>query len=375
MVTITSTSSPTPVAPTTALTSSNTSSPQDNAPLYLTNFSAQTSAALLGLSQPRSLGDLEALFAQISSELGETQTKTEGFSRAAQSSARSTTLLAAARNLLEMLGVALTVEVEAKEIAKQEGIITEKKDELSTLNTQRDGLVSQRDRLQDQLDTKRETRTGIDLEVVGLYIEYYALLTVGAFDAAADVMAQIESKESQSAALLAEIQTLETQVSDLNGQITDLDFQILGVEIDLAVAEAAKKASEDALDAAVNLLALLFITLLPFTLFLALGAKSESAQDSFALRPDNIELDEVLKDAIDRIAGREIDETERNLVKENLLLNLPAGTGNPDAVIDRAVGFAGSVAVLQGALQQVLFGTTASTTDASDVSGRLRFLV
>ncbi len=361
------TPSTTPVTPSGSTgTSSSSSSGQ---PLYLGSFSSQSIASSLGLSTPRSLGDLEALFAEISSELGETQNQAAGFTRAANTSARSTSLIAAARNLLQMVGVALNIETEDKEIAKQQAIITAKKDELQGLKDQRSGLVSTRDAAQDSKSDKVGERDGHNLDLIGLYI-----LALAAPDDQA-LKDEIAYKEGRVGTLNGEIDALTSQINELNGQITALDFDIAGVEIELFFAGEAKDAATEALEAAIALLALLFVALLPFSIFLAMEAKKDAGQDSFAVSSDNLDLDQVLKDAIDRIAGRDIDQTERNLVRENLEQDLPAGSGNPNAVVDRAVGFAGSISALQGALKQVLFGETSSTADATDVSGRLRFTV
>lgn len=311
----------TPATPAATTTPTGTQLP----PLFSTDFTGRGLASQLGLSTPRNQADFEAIFAEIATKLGATNSVVDDNKIVAETDARRTVLADAASYFTTLANIAveifknvLNIAIKGIELKKLEGNIAQ-------LESSRAPLLSQ--------------KAGLEAD-----------------------LAAAKGAKKVDTALVANI---EAQIANVDAQIAPLDVKIAEQNTLKNAAIASRNFSASEITRLTNLLNAVNTAVIAFTASVLLGGKSDEARDSFAV--DNIvsDLDKTLKDAVEDFTNLNDALIEKNFQSEaaaegtdGIIAANDAALNNDTSVNRAAEAIAAQVAALaslvEGALQELV---------------------
>lgn len=309
-------------------------------PIFQQAFSGAGLAGALGLAPPRSPGNTEALFLEITGKLESARSENEESGDTSKSEKRRTDFASAAAILNQLLNITNSIQVQQDNVKKQD-------EKVADLKEQKEPLVAERDSKQASINANRD---GIAYESGLIASRRASIATYEALKAATTDPNTIAFYNSQIASLnglinLAQslINQYQANINVLQPQVDALNTQIASIDAEIAAAEASKA---DSLNQIANLqdsYNTIMLTLFPMAIAMMLGLSSAAAREA-AENPEVLtEFDRVGQEALNetnRIPNQELDfEQLRGKVMEGNTLD----PSRADRVSFRFASFVSSV--------------------------------
>ncbi len=294
-------SAPTPLpAPGAPAPTAAAAPPPPLPPIFQQAFSGAGLAGALGLAPPRSPGNTEALFLEITGKLESAKSEAEEAGDTSESESRRTEFASAAAILNRLLDITNGIQIHQDNVKKQDETIVQ-------LNEQKQPLIDQRTALQNNINTyqgyiSKENTNIANRQAQNVFYEIAKALTTDP-DVKAQYDALIANNNYWIGVSQNNINVYQNQINAWQGQINSLNSQIAAIDGLIDAADTSKKNSEaeiGRLQAAYNDV---MLSLFPMAIAMMLGPKSEAGREA-------AENPEVLT-AFDNIAEGALAEANR----------------------------------------------------------------
>lgn len=350
-------------------------------------------ALMLGLSRPRNIGDIEAMFSEIAAKLRDTQVDTRALRDEAGLANRQSALRNAAFVITSMLNWGADIDRERENIAEQQALIAEATAQIEDLQAERGTLVSQRDGLNSQiagLNGQIATRQAQIASNTAQINVLNAQIATADEPQRSQLIAQRDALQAQNQQLQAEITGLEAtrndlqaQVNEIEGQIAEIDAEIAELEDAIAEATESIAASEAEIEARLGMMASLVESALGFFNLMERDSSNAQARGLAVTQTLFDRFEGALARVLDQLIERDTDDERTDFTAENARL----GLGNPtaqqgDGVAGRfgaltpaqasALGFAAAVLGSLAGVLQAMQGPAQQTPQAMQNEGLLR---
>lgn len=291
-------------------------------PIFQQAFSGAGLAGALGLAPPRSPGNSEALFLEITGKLESARSENEESGDTSKSEKRRTDFASAAAILNQLLDITNSIQVQQDNVKKQD-------EKVADLKEQKEPLVAERDSKQASINANRD---GIAYESGLISSRRASIATYELLKAATTDPNTIAFYNNQIASLnglinLAQslINQYQANINVLQPQVDALNTQIASIDAEIAAAEASKADSLNQIANLQNSYNTIMLSLFPMAIAMMLGLSSAAAREA-AENPEVLtEFDRVGQEALNetnRIPNQELDfEQLRGKVMEGNTLD------------------------------------------------------
>lgn len=381
-----------------------TTTPTENAAPTLVlqeTLTTQSRAFAVGLGAPRNHGDIEALFAAVAEKFGIENAKATDYAEAAEDAKRSTSLTTAAGVLAMVAGISALVSVATANVARQGRIISDSTSEISSLRSEKTQLEAQLAELEEQ-----ESSSTVDAQIdaIETRIDTIDDRISELEDVIEDAQASMEESQSEanyytsllsafsvilipftvslaldamlsigraSFEMLPEQLGLDKAILDATNNIADQAAEMQRLSL---TREAATDGTSSDLDQsgqapgggaesgktprAIDILRQLMALAVPS----GTGASDIDTTRGSGTGPETAEKTEGTSKGFD-------------MVLKALEDALPPGSGDPDLVAGRAGDIAGALALLRGALGQLVSGDGGMSNLVAGATGRLNLAI
>lgn len=350
-------------------------------PLYTNSFSGRGPAIQLGLSAPRNIGDLEAIFAEIATKLRETRTETESNTSVAETSSRRTQLAQAASFFSQLFKWGVEIDSNIANIKVQEAKIVVFDAELADLAVQKQTLESSKLGLETTIASLTTTIAASETQI-GTNTREIQRLT-GLYNQSKDagerasLLSQIGALDRENTGLGQTIirattdrQKNQTKLEGVNAEIEGVDREIADVTEKREKAVKSKKASEDRIGVLTTASVNLVLTLIPFAISALLGGSSQSARQSGQTRETGDNFEQTLKETIESISDLGEIQLDLNFTSQGAADGASSGTA-------AALGFATLAASVVSSLQDALRAPSPQSAQGfgQDPNARVRLAI
>ncbi|PLL11201.1 hypothetical protein C0V75_18145 [Tabrizicola sp. TH137] len=398
------------VLPTTGTTATGTTGTV--LPQYNLEFAGLTRASALGLAPPSSAGDLEILFARISSALKDTLgelSELDDLAKAERFRGRLGEALAAFDQMVRW-GQTIDInnenirnqnDIEAREIVirdeatatrtnlqSQRGSLqqqmTDNNNDIKTFTNQINSLSSERQPLQTENNNNASERQQLVNQRFALNLNpvqnaaAIALIDarIGEIDARSivlnDLIKQIDDETTSLANQIgqknAANQSLQTQIDTLDTRINAATETIKQAEANIAAADKSRKASQEVIRITGGLMEAFISSTIELMLVTSGKTRSDMGRDAGQITVEGDFFETLLQDMARALVGLGAALSEQQLGSDVVLHTSGAGLnqtqstpdrfGQLSAPVARAIAFAGMIAGVLGAVADLLNNLT-----------------
>lgn len=342
-------------------------------PIFQQAFSGAGLAGALGLAPPRSPGNTEALFLEITGKLESARSENEESGDTSKSEKRRTDFASAAAILNLMNEITQIIQVNQDNVAKQNSTIDQLNEQKKPLEDEKSSLESRISSNEGKISSEEGTIS--DLKALNVLYEIAKALSTDP-DVKASYSNLIAANNSSISAAEARIAGYEAEISGWQSRINTIDGELSALDSQIDAAETSKKNSETEIERQRNRYNDVLLTLMPLAVAMMLGLSSEAAREA-AKNPEVLtEFDRVGQQALNetnRVPAQELDfEQFRGKVMEGNTLD----PSRADRVSFRFASFVSSVQAAFAGLDTLgQMADLATSGAAPTINGRERIAI
>ncbi len=269
-------------------------------PIFQQAFSGAGLAGALGLSPPRSPGNTEAIFLEITGKLESARSENEEAGDTSKSEKRRTDFASAAAILNQLLDITNSIQINQDNVKEQDGTISQLNEQKEPLNQQKASLESNISTYEGYISSEENTISS--LRTQNTFLEIAKALTIDV-DVRASYDRQIAANNSSISAAQGRISGYQSQINAWQGEINTLNGQIASIDAEISAAESSKQNSLNQISNLQNSYNQVILSLFPMAVAMMLGLSSAAAREA-AENPD------VLTE-FDRVGQQALNETNR----------------------------------------------------------------